>query len=153
MRRVISSIYVVFFFENNFCLEKLGKRWIFWILKSEVAKRMKNLLMYNFTFPPPIHQKSFPSLFYLEKLLCSELENIVDFLFAEVRFAAHIRLDHQMGQHHLLLRYLGHPLLYSISKQFNIFENAVIQSEKSTKICLLLSKIKSDDFKTNILKS
>ena len=121
-------------------------------IRVKFQKGWKTIDVQFFLPPPFIKNHSLP-LFYLEKFFCSELENIVDFLLTEVRFAAHIRLDDQMGQHHLLLRYLGHPLLYSISKQFNIFENAAIQSEKSTKICLLLSKIKSDDFKTNILKS
>ena len=55
---------------------------------------------------------------YLEQLLCTELENIVDILLAEVgALAAHAGLDNQMGQHHLLLGHLGDTLLHSVPKR------------------------------------
>ena len=51
---------------------------------------------------------------YLKKFFSSKLEDVVNLLFAEVVLAAHAGLDHQVGQHHLLLRHLCHPLLHSV---------------------------------------
>ena len=51
----------------------------------------------------------------VEQLLRAEPQNVVDLLLGEVGLVAvHSGLDHQMGQHHLLLSHLGHSLLHRV---------------------------------------
>ena len=55
--------------------------------------------------------------FIFEKLLCAELEDIVQFLFGHgSSFGAQAGPHHQVGQHHLPLRHLSDPLLHRAAR-------------------------------------
>ena len=97
--------------------------------------KLNNLITKTvFEFETEIYIFVNPALFfYLEELLCPELEDVVYLLLAKVRLPAHIRLYNQMGQHHLLLRYLGYSLLNCIPRRKILFLNRKNCSKKTFK--------------------